>query len=63
VVVHVERSRQGRRVACVGVVQDGPGGLAVVPALEDSGGRTSAGAGWESLSERLGLSSEPGAAA
>jgi pilus assembly protein CpaF len=63
VVVHVERSRQGRRVACVGVVQDGPAGLTVVPALEDNGGQTSVGTAWESLSERLGLSSELGAAA
>jgi pilus assembly protein CpaF len=63
VVVHVERTRQGRQVACVGVVQDGPSGLAVVPAVEARGGETSAGPAWASLSERLGLSSEPGAAA
>nr|WP_255771329.1 TadA family conjugal transfer-associated ATPase [Pseudarthrobacter sulfonivorans] len=63
VVVHVERFRQRRRVACVGVVQDGPGGLSVVPALVDQGGQTSTGPGWESLTARLGLSSEPGIAA
>ena len=63
VVVHVERSSQGRHVACVGVVQDGPGGLSVVPALENRHGRFSAGPSWDSLSERLGLSPELGAAA
>ncbi|MET3720680.1 pilus assembly protein CpaF [Arthrobacter sp. UYEF21] len=63
VVVHVERSRQGRYVACVGVVQDGPAGLVVVPALLTRRGRPSAGPAWESLSERLGLSAELGAAA
>lgn len=60
VVVHVERAHQGRRVACVGVVQDGPGGLAVVPALEDRGGQTFTGPAWESLSVRLGMPSALG---
>jgi pilus assembly protein CpaF len=63
VVIHVERSRQGRNVACVGLVQDGPGGLAVVPALENRHGRHCAGPAWESLSERLGLSPVLGTAA
>lgn len=60
VVVHVERAHQGRRVACVGVVQDGPGGLAVVPAVEDRGGQTFTGPAWESLSVRLGMPSALG---
>lgn len=63
VVVHVERSRHGRHVACVGVVQDGPDGLAVVPALEHRFNRLSAGPAWEALSERLGLPPELGAGA
>lgn len=63
VVVHVERSRQGRHVACVGVVQDRPGGLAVVPALENRGGQLVTGPGWAALSARLGLAAESGAAA
>jgi pilus assembly protein CpaF len=58
VVVHVERSRLGRQVACVGVVQDGPGGLVVVPALESRSGRLSAGPAWDLLSRRLGLPAE-----
>jgi pilus assembly protein CpaF len=63
VVVHVERSGHGRHVACVGVVQDGPGGLTVVPALETRRGLLSTGPAWEALSSRLGLSTEAGAAA
>lgn len=63
VVVHVERSHHGRHVACVGVVQDGPDGLAVVPALECRLDRLSTGPAWEALSERLGLPPELGAAA
>ena len=55
-VVHVERSRAGRRVACVGLVQDGPGGLSVVPALESGRSGLSAGPGWEALCTRLGMS-------
>ena len=63
VVVHVERSGHGRHVACVGVVQDGPGGLTVVPALETRRGRLGTGPAWEELSSRLGLSTEAGTAA
>jgi pilus assembly protein CpaF len=63
VVIHVARARHGRRVACVGVVQDGPAGLVVVPALEDRDGETCTGPGWEMLSGRLGLSPDLGAAA
>lgn len=62
VVVHVERSGHGRHVACVGVVQDGPGGLTVVPALEAGRGQVGTGPAWEAMSKRLGLSLEAGAA-
>ncbi|WP_442959709.1 TadA family conjugal transfer-associated ATPase [Pseudarthrobacter sp.] len=62
VVVHVERSGHGRHVACVGVVQDGPGGLTVVPALEAGRGQVGTGPAWEAISKRLGLSLEAGAA-
>lgn len=62
VVVHVERSGHGRHVACVGVVQDGPGGLTVVPALEARHGQVGTGPAWEAMSKRLGLSLEAGAA-
>lgn len=55
-VVHVQRSRSGRHVGCVGLLQDGPGGLSVVPALEDGRGRVTTGPGWESLCGRLGRS-------
>lgn len=62
VVVHVERSGHGRHVACVGVVQDGPGGLTVVPALEAGRGQVGTGPAWEAMSKRLGLSLQAGAA-
>ncbi|MDQ0632592.1 pilus assembly protein CpaF [Arthrobacter pascens] len=63
VVIHVERSAQGRHIACIGVVDDGPGGLAVVPALESRSGALSHGPAWASLVARLGLPDLSGAAA
>ena len=63
VVIHVERSAQGRHIACIGVVDDGPGGLAVVPALESRSGALSLGPAWDSLVARLGLPNLSGAAA
>lgn len=63
VVIHVERSAQGRHIACIGVVDDGPGGLAVVPALESRSGALSHGPAWASLVARLGLPNLSGAAA
>jgi pilus assembly protein CpaF len=63
VVVHMERSRGGRHVACVGVVQDGHAGLTVVPALETRGGQLGTGPAWKTLSSRLGLSPDLDAAA
>jgi pilus assembly protein CpaF len=63
VVIHVERSVQGRHIACIGVVDGGPGGLAVVPALESRSGALSHGPAWASLVARLGLPDLSGAAA
>ena len=55
VVIHVERSRGGRRVACIGVVEDGPHGLTVTVALEIRAGAACAGPAWTALADRLGL--------
>ncbi len=55
VVIHVERAAEGRQVVCIGVMEDGPAGLAVVPALESSRGETVPGPAWEPLALRLGL--------
>ncbi|XAS69754.1 TadA family conjugal transfer-associated ATPase [Micrococcaceae bacterium Sec5.7] len=58
VVVHVERSAgRGRHVACIGVVGDEAGGLAVTAALEVHGSNVSFGPAWATLAERLGLDS------
>lgn len=53
VVIHVERTARGREVSCIGVVADGPDGLAVVPALESPDGVP--GPAWPVLAGRLGL--------
>lgn len=58
VVIHVERTIRGREVACVGVVDDGPDGLRVLPALEAPAGVPVPGPGWPALAGRLGL--DPG---
>jgi pilus assembly protein CpaF len=63
VVIHVERSAQGRHIACIGVVGDGPGGLVVVPALESRTGQVSPGPAWGPLAARLGIHGVSGAAA
>jgi pilus assembly protein CpaF len=63
VVIHVDRSAKGRQVACIGVVDDGPRGLAVVPALESRRGAVSRGPAWAPLAARLGLHGVSGAAA
>lgn len=63
VVIHVERSVGGRHVTCIGVVEGGPGGLAVIPALESKGGVGRPGPAWALLAGRLGLSEAFGAAA
>lgn len=58
-VVHLERTPTGRAVSCLGLVVDGPGGLAVQPALTITGtvngGVPVPGSGWPALAERLGL--------
>jgi pilus assembly protein CpaF len=55
VVIHVDRLPRGRRVACIGVMEDGEGGLAVVPALEIRRGEAAPGPAWALLAGRLGL--------
>jgi pilus assembly protein CpaF len=62
VIIHVERSPTGRHIACIGLVEDGPGGLAVIPALECKGGVGRPGPAWAPLAARLGLSEVFGAA-
>ena len=59
-VVHLERTRLGRRVASVGLVGEDAGGLAVAVALETVGGEVRAGPAWPELADRLGL--DPAAA-
>jgi pilus assembly protein CpaF len=70
VVIHVERTRRGREVSCLGVIGDGPDGLAVVPALGTAAGVTGPGVAgpgvagrgvgpaWPALAVRLGLDPE-----
>ncbi|WP_411376488.1 TadA family conjugal transfer-associated ATPase [Arthrobacter sp. MPF02] len=53
VVIHVDRTLRGREVSCLGVVTDGPEGLAVVPALETAAGVP--GPAWPALAARLGV--------
>ncbi|MFF1253343.1 TadA family conjugal transfer-associated ATPase [Pseudarthrobacter sp. NPDC058329] len=58
VVIHVERTVRGRVVNCIGVIDDGPDGLRVLPALEAPAGVPVPGPGWPALAGRLGL--DPG---
>ncbi|MCU1516372.1 MAG: secretion system protein [Pseudarthrobacter sp.] len=55
VVIHVERAARGRRVAGIGVMTDGTGGLAVVPALEPGRGGVVQGPAWGPLAVRLAM--------
>ncbi|WP_457946382.1 TadA family conjugal transfer-associated ATPase [Pseudarthrobacter sp. alpha12b] len=55
VVVHVGRTPKGREILCIGIIADGPEGLAVVPALGESG---APGPAWEALAARLGMDPE-----
>ena len=55
VVVHVARRREGRHVACIGLLQQTAGTLGVSTALEDVGGQLVAGPAWETLAGRLAL--------
>lgn len=56
VVIHVGRTAKGREVLCVGLITDGPQGLAVVPAIEEAG---IPGPAWPALAVRVGM--DPGA--
>lgn len=55
VVIHVDRLPGGRRVACIGVMEDGQGGLTVNPAVEILRGEAIPGPAWALLAGRLGL--------
>lgn len=55
VIVHVARSRQGRRVDCIGVLHQTDGNLLVATALGTVGGRLVTGPAWEALASRLGI--------
>lgn len=55
VVIHVDRLPRGRQVSCIGVMEDGQGGLTVVPALEIRRGEATPGPAWALLADRLGL--------
>jgi pilus assembly protein CpaF len=59
VVIHVDRLPRGRQVACIGVMEDGGGGLTVVPALEIRRGDAIPGPAWALLAGRLGLDQRP----
>jgi pilus assembly protein CpaF len=61
-VIHVERGRTGRRVACVGVLVEEATGLAVTTALEVLDGGTRFGPAWLQLADRLELATGPEAA-
>ncbi|VXC03985.1 Type II/IV secretion system family protein [Arthrobacter sp. 9AX] len=60
VVVHVERTIRGREVTCLGLIEDGPHGLRVLPALESRDGVAAPGPAWPALAGRLGLEPGPG---
>jgi pilus assembly protein CpaF len=55
VIVHVARSRVGRQVVCIGVLQQTAGNLLVATALETVGGRLVTGPAWGTLAARLGV--------
>jgi pilus assembly protein CpaF len=55
VVVHVERSRGIRQVACIGLVEDGPLGLEVSAAVAVQAGTVTLGPSWPKLARRLGI--------
>jgi pilus assembly protein CpaF len=60
VVIHVERTSRGREVTCIGLVDDGPDGLRVLPALESRNGAAVPGPAWPALAGRLGLDAGQG---
>ncbi|HEY1158220.1 MAG TPA: secretion system protein E, partial [Arthrobacter sp.] len=55
VVIHVGRTQRGREVLCIGLINDGPEGLTVVPAVGQSG---TPGPAWPALADRLGMDPE-----
>ncbi|MDP9985510.1 TadA family conjugal transfer-associated ATPase [Arthrobacter oryzae] len=55
VVIHVGRTQRGREVLCIGLINDGPEGLTVVPAVGQSG---TPGPAWPALAARLGMDPE-----
>lgn len=57
-VVHVSRSREGRHVACIGLLEETGGSLGVSVALENAGGRLTTGPAWKILARRLGMDSQ-----
>ncbi len=57
-VIHLERQGNGRSVACIAVMEDGPAGLVVGSALEIFAGRPRPGPGWPRLLLRLGLDAD-----
>ncbi len=59
-VVHLDRTRAGRRVASIGLIREARAGLAVAVALEAAGSGVRAGPAWPELADRLGL--DPAAA-
>ncbi|MBT2567738.1 TadA family conjugal transfer-associated ATPase [Arthrobacter sp. ISL-85] len=56
VVIHVGRTPKGREILCIGLIADGPQGLTVMPAVEESG---VPGPAWPALAARLDIG--PGA--
>ncbi len=58
VVIHVGRTSRGREVSSIGLIDDGPGGLRVLPAVDIQAGISVPGEGWPVLAGRLGL--DPG---
>lgn len=54
-VVHVARMNNERTVACIGVLEDGPGGLVVSSALDASAAAVRCGPAWPRLAGRLGM--------
>lgn len=55
VVIHVGRTPRGREIQSIGLIADGPQGLAVQPAVGESG---VPGPGWPALAARLGMDAE-----
>ena len=55
VVVHVDRTKAGRSVACLGVLDDTVAGLVVGSAVDVSEGTIRCGPAWPQLAARLGL--------